>query len=29
MEEEIAQEAARRAADDSQGQRKYPKLPLP
>jgi tRNA (adenine57-N1/adenine58-N1)-methyltransferase len=29
MEEEIAQEAARRAVDDSQGQRKYPKLPLP
>ena len=29
MEEEIAQEAARRAADTSDDQRKYPKLPLP
>jgi len=29
MEEEIAQEAARRSADGSHGQQKYPKLPLP
>jgi tRNA (adenine57-N1/adenine58-N1)-methyltransferase len=29
MEEEIAEEAARRAAAGSQDQRKYPKLPLP
>jgi hypothetical protein len=29
MEEEIAQQAARRAADTTQEKRKYPKLPLP
>ena len=29
MEEQIAEEAARRAADGTQDTRKYPRLPLP